>query len=103
VTQPLKERFRLRRSSEHPGMVWDQGPSGSDFGFLMRRPGGLTEVLLLDPGRYRLESSSSGIGFSFRVSHPPKYRHYWFCDPVLPSALAPAVRCSFCGLRPMTV
>jgi hypothetical protein len=53
--------------------------------------------LLLDPDRYRLESSSSGIGSSFRVPHPRKYRHYCFCDPVLP--LAPCPGCTVFPLR----
>jgi hypothetical protein len=41
-------------------------------------------VPLLDPCRRRLGSSSSGIGCSFRVLGPPKYRPYCFCDPALP-------------------
>jgi hypothetical protein len=49
-------------------------------------------VLLLDPRRYRLKSSSSGIGSSFRVLHPLKYRPYWFCDPAWP--LAPYLGCA---------
>jgi hypothetical protein len=48
--------------------------------------------LLLDPRRYRRKSSSSGIGASFRVSDPLKYRHYWFCDPAVP--LAPCLGCA---------
>jgi hypothetical protein len=39
---------------------------------------------VLDPCRRRLGSSSSGIGCSFRVLGPPKYRPYCFCDPALP-------------------
>jgi hypothetical protein len=53
-----------------------------------------SSVWLLDPGRCRLESSSSGIGCPFRVSGPMPYRHYCFCDPAVPLALAPAVRFS---------
>jgi hypothetical protein len=59
-------------------------------------------VLLLDPYRYRLRSSSFGIGCPFRVLGPRKYRHYCFCDPAVPLALAPAVRSSFHELPPKT-
>jgi hypothetical protein len=41
-------------------------------------------VLLLDPSRYRCRSSSYGIGCSFRVFHPPKYRRNWFGNPAVP-------------------
>jgi hypothetical protein len=40
-----------------------------------------------------------GIGYSFRVPGPSKYRPHWFCDPALPLAISSAVRFSFAGLR----
>jgi hypothetical protein len=58
--------------------------------------------LLLDPHRYRVGSSSYGIGCSFRVCHPLKYHRYCFDDPALPLALASAVRFSFNELPPTT-
>jgi hypothetical protein len=39
-----------------------------------------------------------GIGCSFRVFDPLKYRPYWFCDPTLPLAISSAVWFSFNGL-----
>jgi len=50
--------------------------------------------LLLDPVRYRPESSSFGISYSFRVFGQPKYRPYCFCDPALPLAPLPRL-CGF--------
>jgi hypothetical protein len=40
-----------------------------------------------------------GIGYSFRVPGPSKYREYWFRDPALPLAISSAVRSSFAGLH----
>jgi hypothetical protein len=57
----------------------------------------MCSVSLLDPRRYRLKSSSSGIGRSFRVLHLPQYRPYWFCDPALP--LAPYPGCAVFPLQ----
>jgi len=54
-------------------------------------------VPLLGPRRRRLGSSSSGIGCSFRVSGPPKYRPYCFCDPAVP--LVPYLGCTVFLLR----
>ena len=48
--------------------------------------------------RYRRESSSYGIGCSFRVCHPLKYHRYCFGDPALPLVLTSAVRFFFNGL-----
>jgi len=49
---------------------------------------------LLDPDRYRSESSSCGISCPFRVFGQPKYRPYCFCDPALPLAPLPRL-CGF--------
>jgi hypothetical protein len=60
-------------------------------------------AMLLDPHRHRLESSSYGIGCSFRVSDPEKCHRYCFDDPAVPLALASAVRFFLPGLPPTTV
>jgi len=59
-------------------------------------------ALLLGPCRYRREPSSYGIGCSFRVFDPQKHRRYWFDDPAVPLAVAPAVRFSSHGRSPTT-
>jgi hypothetical protein len=53
-------------------------------------------VYLFDPSRYRLGSSSSGIGCSFGEIRPLKYRPYGLGDPAVPLALASAMR-FFCN------
>jgi hypothetical protein len=40
-----------------------------------------------------------GIGCSFRVPSPTKYRSYWFCDPTLPLAISSASWFSLAGPR----
>jgi hypothetical protein len=56
-------------------------------------------VYLLDLRRCRRGSSSSGIGRSFRVFGPLRYRPYWLGHPASPLALAPTMRFSHNGFR----
>jgi hypothetical protein len=55
--------------------------------------------LLLDPERYRLGSSSSGIGRSSRVFGPLKYRPYWLGGSTSPLAVSSALWFFLNGLR----
>jgi hypothetical protein len=57
-----------------------------------------SSVMLLDPRRCRLGSSSSGIGCSSRVSDPLRYRPYWLRGSTSPLAVSSALWFSLNGL-----
>jgi hypothetical protein len=60
--------------------------------------GHVFSVMLLDPRRCRLGSSSSGIGCSSRVSDPLRYRPYWLRGSTSPLAVSSALWFSLNGL-----
>jgi hypothetical protein len=78
-----------------------EGPCGASFGLSpspFRVFGSPARPSMLPSGGRPL-----GIGFSFRVPHPPQYRPYWLGGSTLPLAVSSAVWPSCDGFRLVTV